>query len=399
MPIYNYKAIDDQGFISEGEIEVIDKAGLELYLNARSLYLVSCSKNKKFTMSLKSKKVNINEIIIFSRQFSVMVSAGIGVDEAIRTIAAYTTNQRLSDSLQMIGDDLSSGIPMSESMAQYNKIFKYFFISMMRIGEFSGELDKVLLQTADFYEAEGKLRKRVIGALLYPIILVILIIGVVYFLMTKIIPTFEEMFKTMQVDLPLLTKALIDTSTFLKVYGIFIIIGIGFVCYGISHWYKTENGKYKIDNLIINLPVIGSVYIKTTTSRFSRSMDILLKSGVTIMQSFEIVDSLISNAVIRKRFELCKESVALGYSYSASLEKMNFFPPIMINMVAVGERTGSLSEVFDKTSSFFEDEANAAIDKAIALVEPIVLLVAGGVILAIFLAIMLPMFDLINSVQ
>lgn len=399
MSIYKYKAMDDHGFVSNGEVEVVNKAGLESYLNARGLYLVSYNKNAKLNMKMTSKRVKMRDIVIFSRQFSVMVSAGIGIDEAIKTIAGFTVNDELSKSLLEIQNDLGNGIPMSESMLKYKKIFKFFFISMMRIGEFSGELDKVLVQTADFYEAEGKLQKRIMSALFYPIILVVLIIGIVYFLMTGIIPTFEGMFKSLQVELPAITRLLISISGFLQTFGIFILGGFALIVFGLLRWYQTERGKYAIDNTLLTIPVFKTVYVKTTTARFSRSMDILLTSGVTIMQSFEIIDSLMSNAVIQKRFEVCKENVSLGYSYSSSLEKMDFFPEILINMVAVGEKTGSLGEVFDKTSSFFEDEANAAIDKAIAMVEPIVLVFAGSIILAIFLAIMLPMFDIMNNVQ
>lgn len=396
MPIFHYKAIDGNGIRSDGEVEVPNKKELEVYLNNRGLYLESFERDHS-QLPFMNKKVKLKDIIIFSRQFAIMISAGIPIGDAMKTISTFTTNRQFTSTLKEIEGDLSIGIPMSESMAKHDDTFKFFFISMMRVGEFSGELDTVLKKVADYYEDEGRLLKKLRSALAYPIVLVLMLIGLVGFLMVKLVPMYEQMFANMNIKLPTITQGLIDVSHFFQSFYLIIlavIILTGFLLY---RYYKTESGRYNMDKLILQLPIVGEVYQKTTTARFARSMNILLNSGITIVQSFEILDHLIANKVLQERFLQCKDSVNLGYSYYASLDKMNFFPPILVNMVAVGEKTGSLGEVFDKTSLFFQDEADTSIDRAIALIEPIMMILVAIVILVVFLAVMLPMFDILNN--
>lgn len=396
MPIFHYKAIDGNGIRSDGEVEVPNKKELEVYLNNRGLYLESFERDHS-QLPFMNKKVKLKDIIIFSRQFAIMISAGIPIGDAMKTISTFTTNRQFTSTLKEIEGDLSIGIPMSESMAKHDDTFKFFFISMMRVGEFSGELDTVLKKVADYYEDEGRLLKKLRSALAYPIVLVLMLIGLVGFLMVKLVPMYEQMFANMNIKLPTITQGLINVSHFFQSFYLIIlavIILTGFLLY---RYYKTESGRYNMDKLILQLPIVGEVYQKTTTARFARSMNILLNSGITIVQSFEILDHLIANKVLQERFLQCKDSVNLGYSYYASLDKMNFFPPILVNMVAVGEKTGSLGEVFDKTSLFFQDEADTSIDRAIALIEPIMMILVAIVILVVFLAVMLPMFDILNN--
>lgn len=396
MPIFHYKAIDGNGIRSDGEVEVPNKKELEVYLNNRGLYLESFERDHS-QLPFMNKKVKLKDIIIFSRQFAIMISAGIPIGDAMKTISTFTTNRQFTSTLKEIEGDLSIGIPMSESMAKHDDTFKFFFISMMRVGEFSGELDTVLKKVADYYEDEGRLLKKLRSALAYPIVLVLMLIGLVGFLMVKLVPMYEQMFANMNIKLPTITQGLIYVSHFFQSFYLIIlavIILTGFLLY---RYYKTESGRYNMDKLILQLPIVGEVYQKTTTARFARSMNILLNSGITIVQSFEILDHLIANKVLQERFLQCKDSVNLGYSYYASLDKMNFFPPILVNMVAVGEKTGSLGEVFDKTSLFFQDEADTSIDRAIALIEPIMMILVAIVILVVFLAVMLPMFDILNN--
>lgn len=398
MAFFKYKAVDGNGIRSDGEVEVPNKKELEVYLNSRGLYLESFTRDRN-ELVLFEKKVKLKDIIVFSRQFAIMIHAGIPIGEAIKTISSFTTSVPLSTALKGIENDLSMGIPMSESMKKYDTIFKFFFISMMQVGEFSGELDEVLRKTADYYEDEGRLMKKIRSALIYPVILVVLIVALIAFVMTNLVPMYEGMFSSMRIKLPGITEFLISTSHFFQSYGIIILVSILILLFLIFRFYKTEPGKYRIDGLIINLPVIKEVYKKSTTARFARSMNILLNSGITIVQSFEILESLMANKVVQERFLICKDSVNLGYSYHLSLQKMDFFPDILINMVAVGEKTGSLGEVFDKTSVFFQEEADAAIDHMVFLIEPIMMCTMAVIILIIFLAVMLPMFDILNNVR
>lgn len=398
MAIFKYKAMDGEGFISNGEIDVLDKKELQSHLNNKGLYLLECSKNSSIKNSLTARKTSMKDIIIFSRQFSIMITAGITVDEAIRNISTYTTNRELTGILTNVSDDISKGTPLSDSLSKYDKVFKYFFVSMMKVGEFSGEMDEVLKSTADFYEKEGRLAAKIRGAMFYPIILVIATIGIIAYLMVSVVPMFQNLFSQQSIKLPMITQILVDISNFCKSYGILILLAMALGVFLLIQYIRTDKGKRKFDAFVLKIPIVKGVIVKVTTARFARSMDILLNSGITIIQSFEIIDSLMSNKLIVERFDICKEGIRLGYSYSSSLNKMEFFPPILINMVAVGEKTGALSEVFSKTSEFFDDEADQEIDHMIAMIEPIMLVVIGAIICVIFLSMMLPMFDLMNTV-
>lgn len=398
MAIFKYKAMDGEGFISNGEIDVLDKKELQSHLNNKGLYLLECSKNSSIKNSLTARKTSMKDIIIFSRQFSIMITAGITVDEAIRNISTYTTNRELTGILTNVSDDISKGTPLSDSLSKYDKVFKYFFVSMMKVGEFSGEMDEVLKSTADFYEKEGRLAAKIRGAMFYPIILVIATIGIIAYLMVSVVPMFQDLFSQQSIKLPMITQVLVDISNFCKSYGILILLAMALGVFLLIQYIRTEKGKRRFDAFVLKVPIVKGVVVKVTTARFARSMDILLNSGITIIQSFDIIDSLMSNKLIVERFDICKEGIRLGYSYSSSLNKMEFFPPILINMVAVGEKTGALSEVFAKTSEFFDDEADQEIDHMIAMIEPIMLVVIGSIICLIFLSMMLPMFDLMNTV-
>lgn len=213
MAFFKYKAVDGNGIRSDGEVEVPNKKELEVYLNSRGLYLESFTRDRN-ELVLFEKKVKLKDIIVFSRQFAIMIHAGIPIGEAIKTISSFTTSVPLSTALKGIENDLSMGIPMSESMKKYDTIFKFFFISMMQVGEFSGELDEVLRKTADYYEDEGRLMKKIRSALIYPVILVVLIVALIAFVMTNLVPMYEGMFSSMRIKLPGITEFLISTSHF-----------------------------------------------------------------------------------------------------------------------------------------------------------------------------------------
>lgn len=397
MPLYMYTAMNlSMGRVS-GEQDAIDKKNLESILNQNDLLLVSCQ--KKFSIETMFKgKIKLRDIIIFSRQFSVMMSAGVGMQEAVRLIAEGSENPRMKSALLSVREDLRGGITMSDSMKRRDYAFDDFFIGMVRVGEYSGSFEEIMKRVADFYEDEGRLKRSIRGALMYPIILIILTISVVTYLMMGIIPTFQEMFVQVGVArLPGITRVVIAISNFLKSYAIFTAAGILAAGFLIGTYLNSESGKERFHALQLRIPGIGKLIAKINASRFARSMDILTKSGVTIIESFDLIDAMIGNREIRKRFKLCRENIMTGHSYASSLQKMEVFPVMLISMVSVGEATGALAEVFDKTSSFFDEEANEAIKTLIQLIEPILLIFIALSIGVIILSIFLPMFDIMDA--
>lgn len=398
MPLYTYTAMSLSSNKVSGEQDAVDKKDLEAILNQNGLLLVSCQKKMNLGGLFKSK-VKLRDIIIFSRQFSVMTTAGVGMQEAVRLIAEGFDNPQMKSTLLGIREDLRGGITMSESMKRRKGIFDDFFIGMVRVGEYSGSFDEIMRHVANFYEDEGKLMRSIRGALMYPLILVVLTVSVVTYLLMGIIPTFQEMFSQLGVNqLPGVTKMVVAASNFLKTYTLGIAVGVVMVGALIGWYLHTEGGKEKFHALQLKIPGIGKLIAKINASRFARSMDILMKSGVTIVESFDLIDAMIENREIRKRFKICRDSIMTGHSYASSLQKMNIFPSMLISMVLVGETTGSLAEVFDKTSSFFDEEANEAIKTLIQFIEPVMLVFIAMTIGVIILSIFLPMFDIMDAI-
>lgn len=399
MPLYSYTAMDMAKNQISGEMDTLDKSALEASLNEKGYILISCNKKSSIGTSIVRKKVRKKDIIIFSRQFSVMVSAGITIQEAIRLLSEGTENKTMREELREIRDDMKAGLSLSEAMIRRGDVFDEFFIGMVKVGEYSGAFDDIMKRAADFYEQDGKMRRSIRGAMVYPMVLTVMSVAVVIYMLVGIIPQFEAMFEQLgSGNLPGITKFFTALSAFL-IDNALVLIAVALLSIGSLVLYlKSEKGTANFHRLLLRIPVVQVVVIKTTTSRFARCMDILMKSGVTLVQSFELVDSMISNVVVRDRFRICKDSIIAGYSYSVSLEKMEIFPKMLISMVMVGETTGSLSEVFDKTSTFFDDEANEAMKGLVQLIEPILLIFIGIALGAIILAIMLPMFELMNQI-
>lgn len=398
MPLYVYTAMNLSKESVSGEQDAIDKNELEKILNQGGLVLLSCHRKRDFGAIL-SGRVALRDIIIFSRQFAVMMSAGVGMQEAIRLIAEGSEKPVMRSTLLSIREDLRGGVTLSDAMKRRSSIFDEFFIGMVEVGEYSGNFDDIMRQVADFYEEEGRLKRSIRGALIYPIVLLTLTVAVVTYLLLGIIPTFQEMFSQLGVDqLPGITKMVVAVSDYLRNYTLIVVVGIVALGALMGFYLHSEGGKETFHALQLHIPLVGKLIAKINASRFARSMDILTKSGVTIIESFDLIDAMISNREIRKRFKICRESILVGNSYASSLQKMNVFPVMLISMVAVGETTGSLAEVFDKTSSFFDDEAKEAIKSMIQIIEPILLVFIAITIGVVILSVFLPMFEIMDSI-
>lgn len=398
MPIYNYSAIDSEGTPVSGELTASNEQELKLLLNKKGFILLRQNRKTSLLSEWGPARITNRDIIIFSRQLSVMISAGISIHEAIQLLADSSEKAIMRKTLRNIHDDLRAGYPLSDSM-KHTDVFDEFMIGMVKVGEISGAFDDIMKRVADFYEKDGAMRRSVKSALMYPCILTFVTVTVIIYMMVGLIPQFEGIF--MQLDageLPVITRLVSNISNYFITHIVEIIAVLVAIIGATIYFLKTEYGKFKRDALALKIPVVKTVTMKMATSRFARCMDILTKSGVTIAQSFDLVNSMISNRVIRQEFKKCKEATIAGHSYAASLAKVAYFPKMLISMVMVGEKSGSLSEVFDKTSVFFDDEATEALKKMIQLIEPIMLVLLGGVVLIIILSIMLPMISMMNAV-
>ncbi len=397
MLTFNYQSVNRDGEITKAKGIALNKEALIEELGAKGEIVLKCSRSYDIHQILGITGVKLNDIIIFTRQLAVMMQAGINLQSSLDLISQSTENEKLRYELGNILDDLKQGRPLSEGMLRTG-VFDNFLVGLIKIAEVSGSIDEVMERAAEYYEKEGVLRKKIIGALMYPIILLVLSVVVVTFLILTVVPMFSSMFKDMgMAELPAASQIVMGISEFLQSYG-FILLGLiiaGIIA--LIRFFKIEVNKKKLDKWLLDLPKLGLLIKKINGARFARSMDLLLKSGVTIMESFELIDWIVSNLEIRERLNKSREVVVAGQTYAKALQQADSFPDILVNMVRVGEETGSLETVLDKTSTFFEQEAESAIDTFIRILEPIILAFIGILILFIILAVFLPMFELYNS--
>jgi type IV pilus assembly protein PilC len=269
---------------------------------------------------------------------------------------------------------------------------------MIRVGEASGTLDDIMDQMANYYESEDKINRKVKSAMTYPMILGIMTVGVVILLMVMVLPMFSGVLSEMGGEMPGITKVLMAISSFMTANILYIAFGIVFIVVGLTAYGRSDAGRLRFDALRLKIPVFKNITIKVITSRFARSMGILLKSGLNIINAMDIMSTLIGNRVVEARFNQSSEEVQQGRGISDSLEKLEIFPPLLIHMVAVGERTGELDQMLLRTSGFFDDEVESAIQKMTTMIEPAMIVVLAGVIGVILLSIFLPMLSIMNNV-
>lgn len=400
MPVYAYKAKNLKGEALEGDYESISVESLEYMLREKGFFLIeSKKKGTEFTLAGLFGKVNIKDIAVFCRQFAVIINSGITIVEAIGILRDQASKKRAKEVLDEVHSDLQKGRVLSEAMQRYPDMFPEFMQNMVRVGEASGSLDTVLNRLADYYENDNKLRRKVKSAMTYPAILGVLTVGVVILLMVMVLPMFAGVLKDMGGDMPLITKILISISSFMVKNLMVIIAFIILLVIGVSYFIKTESGRYWFDNLMLRMPVFKATTVKSITARFARSMNILLKSGIPIINAMEIMGDLIGNKAVERKFIEAKEEIKEGRGISGPMKKLGIFPPLLIHMIAVGENTGELDEMLGRTAGFFDEEVEEAIEKLTAMVEPAMIIIMAAIIGCIILSVMLPMINIMSAVQ
>ncbi len=400
MPVYAYKAKNLKGEALEGDYESVSVESLEYMLREKGFFLVeSKKKGTEFTLAGIFGKVSIKDIAVFCRQFAVIINSGITIVEAIGILRDQASKKRAKEVLEEVHSDLQKGRVLSEAMLRYPDMFPEFMQNMVKVGEASGSLDTVLDRLADYYENDNKIHRKVKSAMTYPMILGVLTVGVVILLMVMVLPMFAGVLKDMGGEMPLITKVLIGISGFMVKNLLAIIAFIVLLVIGVSYFIKSEKGRYWFDSLMLKMPVFKSTTVKSITARFARSMNILLKSGIPIINAMEIMGDLIGNKAVERKFIEAREEIQEGRGISGPMKKLGIFPPLLIHMIAVGENTGELDEMLGRTAGFFDDEVEEAIEKMTAMIEPAMIIVMAAIIGCIILSVMLPMISIMSTVQ
>jgi type IV pilus assembly protein PilC len=335
-----------------------------------------------------------DELVVFTRQLSTMVGAGIPLLEALEILHEQAERPGFAAVLDSVVEDIRGGTDLSTAMGKYPRTFSNIYVAMISAGEVSGQLDEILNRLAEYLEASLKLKRDIRAAMTYPVVSLVLVIGITMFLMLGIVPKFREVFESMEITLPALTSAILNIADWMK-GNVLIMAGLvvaGFIAMRIYRQSKT--GKWQLDWLTLNAPVFGPLFRKVALSRFAKTFATLVKAGVPILGALEIVSNTVGNQVISKAVDEARESVRQGETLSEPLSKSPQFPPMVVKMIGIGERSGSLEQLLEKISIFYDDQVTAAVKSLTSLIEPLMIAVMGFLVGTIVLAVFLPIFEL-----
>jgi type IV pilus assembly protein PilC len=357
----------------------------------------------KVDENAKPKKVKggikMRDIVIFTRQFSTMINAGLPLVQALDILAKQTENKVLAATTRDIVFDVESGHTVADALAKHPKAFSDLYVNMVAAGEAGGILDTILMRLATFMEKNDALVRKVKGAMIYPAVIMSVAVIAIAVLLLFVIPVFESMFAGVGLALPLPTRVVIGASDLLRGYwwaiGATIIGG----AWMFRRYYATSGGKLTIDRLLLRVPVLGDVLRKSAVSRFTRTLGTLISSGVSILDGLEITAKTAGNRVIQDAIMQSRASIAGGDTIAAPLQKSAVFPPMVISMIAVGEQTGGLDEMLSKIADFYDEEVDAAVSGLLSLLEPVMIVFLGVIVGGMVVAMYLPIFDMINAVQ
>jgi len=401
MPVYEYTARNPaNGQIMKGQLDVPSKDDVVKHLKQQKMMMVNIREQpKQISFSLKRKSVSTRDIVIFTRQFATMINAGLPLVQSLDILAKQTENPALSEVTRQVVYDVESGHTLADAFSKHPKAFTDLYVNMVAAGEAGGILDTILLRLATFLEKNDALVRKVKGAMVYPGVIFTVAAVAVAVLLIFVIPTFQAMFASVNLELPLPTRIVIGASQLLINYWWVILLVIGLSVFGIRKYYATDDGKKRIDQMLLNAPVLGDLLRKSAVSRFTRTLGTLISSGVSILDGLEITAKTAGNRVIHDAVMASRNSIAGGETIAAPLEKSKVFPPMVISMIAVGEQTGGLDEMLSKIADFYDDEVDVAVSALLSLMEPIMIVVLGVIVGGMVVAMYLPIFDMVNAVQ
>jgi len=401
MPVYQYKAVSASGESLSGSYTANSKNDVSAMLRKSNYYPVTIQaepENNIRAMKFFSS-VGLKDIAVFCRQFYTMLNAGITILNALEILRHQLEKPKLREITNNLYEEVQKGLNFSQALKQHPDTFPELFIYMVEAGESSGSLDVMMARLSDHYEKENKIRNKIKGAMVYPIILSIVAIAVVVFLLTFVMPTFIGMFEGSGVPLPAPTRLLMAFSNSIRTHWyIHLLVLIGIV-YSFKRVISTDSGRMSYDKIKLQLPIIKGVNQKIITARFTRTLSTLLYSGIPLLQALENVSNVVGNRVVAEEILKAKDEVRKGVDLSTPIKKTGVFPPMVDSMIKIGEESGSLDEILEKTANFYDDEVDVALQKMVTMFEPLMIVVMGVIIGFIVIAMMLPMFDMMNTVQ
>lgn len=398
MDVYVWEGRSRKGTMERGEISAANEAAVRLALRRQQIQAIKIeAKPKDILKGLKfsrRKKVKEKDIVVFTRQFATMIDAGLPLVQCLEILSSQQDNPTLKEVLLKVKADVEAGSTFAEALRKHPTVFNELFCNLVTAGETGGILDTILNRLAAYIEKSMNLKKKVKGAMVYPIAVLVIAMVVVVGMLVFVIPVFQKMFADMGGTLPAFTQMVINLSDFMRRY--FLLVGAVLVAlyFVFQRYYKTENGQETIDAYLLKLPIFGSLIRKVAVAKFTRTLGTMLSSGVPILEGLDIVARTAGNKIIEKAILKTKISIGEGKTIAEPLGASGVFPPMVVQMISVGEATGALDSMLSKIADFFDDEVDAAVANLTSLLEPLLMVFLGGAIGAIVVAMYLPIFQM-----
>lgn len=405
MPVYEYRVRDRSGKVLKSQMEAESRDQVKDALRAKNFMIVEIKEPRTGLNAdikipgLTDRPPKLKEVAIFSKQLATLINAGVPLVQSLSILNKQLENKTFQGILQKIRGEVETGVPLSEGLAKYPRVFDRLFINLVRAGETSGTLDSVLGRISDFQEKQLALNGKIKKALTYPTIVLIFAIVITYGLIAFVVPQFASMLSQEGGQLPLITRLVMALSDFLRSSLLFIVVSVVALVFAYRWYYATKAGRHVIDDIKLRLPIFGPLIRKTAVASFSRTFGLLINSGVNIIESLEITKGTANNAIVEETIDTAKSFVMVGDPMSQSLASNKVFPPMVVSMIAIGEETGSLDTMLAKVADFYDREVDEAVESMTAAIEPIMIVFLGGIVLVIILAMFLPMISLMNNLM
>jgi type IV pilus assembly protein PilC len=400
MPVYRWEGKTLRGAIKRGELEAASEAALRIQLRQQNIIptkVLSKGKEIKLQLSIGGSRISQKMIAVFTRQLATMIDAGLPLVQSLDILATQQENKAFQSILTAIRDDVESGSTFAAALGRHPKIFNDLYVNLVVAGEEGGILDNILLRLSNYIEKAVALKKKVKSAMVYPAAIVAVAVLVVSVLMIFVIPVFEKMFLSAGQSLPLLTLIIVGLSNLLKQYFLFLAAGLVVLAIIIRRYYKTEGGRRAIDAFLLKVPVFGLLLKKIAIARFSRTLSTLVSSGVPILDSLNIVAKTAGNQIVEDAIFKARSSISEGETIAEPLSRARVFPPMVTQMISVGESTGSLDTMLSKIADFYEEEVDTTVATLTSLLEPFLMIFLGGTIGTIVIAMYLPIFNMAST--
>ncbi|MCE5264681.1 MAG: type II secretion system F family protein [Deltaproteobacteria bacterium] len=397
MPIFVWQAETKKGESKKGELDVADEAAARSLLRRQGYKSINVKKKPKDlfeNIPFLKQSVSEKDVVVFARIFATMINAGLPLIQCLDLLEKQEQNKTFAKVIGSIKSEIEGGSTLTDALRKYPKVFDELFVNLVAAGESGGILDVILQRLSGYMEKAMKLKSKVKGAMTYPLSVLVIAIGVVAVLLLKVIPVFQKMFEGMGSSLPGPTQFLVDASQFTQNYFFYMVAFFVALVFAFKRFYATERGTLLIDDLILKSPVFGPLLKKVAVSKFSRTLSTMMSSGVPIMEGLGIVSKTAGNKIIENALIRTRQSISEGKTIAEPLMETDIFPPMVVQMIAVGEATGALDTMLTKIADFYDDEVDAAVSAMTALLEPFMMVFLGGVCGGMIIAMYLPIFQM-----